>query len=200
MASINRNYPMMSDFDGSAIERELDSGERLLWKGRPPGGIRLRSADMFMIPFSLFWTGIVFSAAWAAFHQSAQKGAAAAPGLLFLIPFILVGLYILIGRFFVDAMMRARTEYAVTNRRAIIVSGLFSRNVKSIDLKTTSEIAISERGDKSGTITFGATPFGAMRRYSWSFNPASGTPAFEMIEDVRSVYRIIEQVRNAKSE
>jgi hypothetical protein len=129
---------------------------------------------------------------------------AARPGCggRFVIPgsIVLIGLYILIGRFFVDALMRARTEYAVTNRRAIIVSGFFSRNVKSIDLKTTSEISISERGDKSGTITFGATPFGGMRRYSWSFNPTSGTPAFEMIDDVRSVYRTIEQVRNAKSD
>ena len=189
---------MMSDFDGSSIERELNSGERLLWKGRPPGGFRLRSTDAFMIPFSLFWSGIVFSAALAAFNQPAQK-AAVGPSLFFLIPFLLIGLYMLIGRFFVDAMMRARTEYAVTNRRAIIVSGFFSRNVKSIDLKTTSEIAISERSDKSGTITFGATPFGAinMNRYSWSFNPTAGTPAFEMIDDVRGVYRTIEQVRNA---
>jgi hypothetical protein len=151
---------MISDFDGSSIDGELNSGERLLWRGRPPGGIKLRSADIFMIPFSLFWTGIVFSAALAAIRQPVQQGRAAAPGLLFLIPFVLIALYILIGRFFVDALMRARTEYAVTNRRAIIVSGFFSRNVKSIDLKTTSEISISERGDKSGTITFGATPFG----------------------------------------
>lgn len=190
---------MMSDFDGSSIERELNSGEHLLWKGRPPGGFRLRSADIFMIPFSLFWSAIVFSAALAAFNQPAQKGGTG-PSLIFLIPFLLIGLYMLIGRFFVDAMMRARTEYAITNRRAIIVSGLFSRNVKSIDLKTTSELSLSERGDNSGTITFGATRFGAMRRYSWSSNPTSGTPAFEMIEDVRSVYRIIEQVRNAKPE
>jgi len=190
---------MISDFGGSSVERELNSGERLLWKGRPPGGFRLRSADIFMIPFSLFWTAIVFSAALATFNQPAQKGGTG-QSLIFLIPFLLFGLYILIGRFFVDAMMRARTEYAVTNRRVIIVSGLFSRNVRSIDLKTTSEISLSERPDNSGTITFGATPFGAMRRYSWSSNPTSGTPAFEMIQDVRSVYRIIEQVRNAKPE
>jgi hypothetical protein len=191
---------MMSDFDGSSIERELNSGERLLWKGRPRGGIRFRSVDFYLIPFSLVWTGFVFFAGFAALHQPAQNGAAAVPALIPIIPFVLIGLYILIGRFFVDAMMRARTEYGVTSRRAIIVSGLFSRNVKSIDLKTTSEIAINERGDKSGTITFGAMPFGWwMQRNTWSFNPASGTPAFEMVEDVRSVYRTIEQVRNATS-
>lgn len=191
---------MMSDFDGSSIERELNSGERLLWKGRPRGGIRFRSQDLFLIPFSLIWTGFVFFAAFAAFHQPLRNGSAAAPALIPLIPFILIGLYIFIGRFFVDAMMRARTEYALTNRRAIIVSGFFSRSVKSIDLLSTPEILLNERSDKSGTITFGATPFGGwMQRNPWSFGSSSAVPAFEMIEDVRSVYRIIDQIRAAKT-
>jgi len=191
---------MMTDFDGSSVERELNSGERLLWKGRPRGGIRLRGMDAFLIPFSLFWTGIVFFAGIASFTQPPQKGGGA-PGLIFLIPFILVGLYILVGRFFADAMMRARTEYGLTNRRAIIVSGFFSRSVKSVDVRTIPEILLSEKRDGSGTITFGATPFGWwMQRNPWGFGSSSATPAFEMIEDVRSVYKMIDQMRAAKAE
>jgi hypothetical protein len=191
---------MTMDFDGSSIERELNSGERLLWKGRPRGGIRLRGMDAFLIPFSLFWAGFIFFAAFAGVHQGLNKGPAGWSALIPLSPFIVIGLYILVGRFFVDAMMRARTEYGVTNRRAIIVSGLFSRSIKSIDLRSTSEIALNERGDKSGTITFGPTPFGWwMQRNPWGFGSSSATPSFDMIEDVRSVYRIIEQVRNAQT-
>jgi hypothetical protein len=191
---------MMSDFDGSSIERELNSGERLLWKGRPRGGIRFRAADFFLIPFTLLWAGFAFFAGFAAFRQALQKGSAGWPALIPITPFILIGLYILIGRFIVDAMARARTEYALTNRRAIIVSGFFSRSVKSIDLLSTPEILLNERGDKSGSITFGATPFGGwVQRNPWSFNSSSGVPAFEMIEDVRSVYRIIDQIRAAKT-
>jgi hypothetical protein len=190
---------MMSDLDGSSIESELNSGERLLWKGRPRGGIRFRGVDLFLIPFSLIWTGFVFFAAFAAFNQPAERSAAA-PALIPLIVFILVGLYILVGRFFVDAMMRARTEYALTSRRAIIVSGFFSRNVKTVDLQTIPEILLSEKSDHSGTITFGATPFGGwMQRNPWSFGSSSGVPAFEMIEDVRSVYRTIDQIRAART-
>ncbi len=190
---------MMSDFEGSSVERELNSGERLLWKGRPRGGIRFRSQDLFLIPFSLVWAGFVFFAVFAAFHQPSRNGVATS-ALIPLIPFVLIGLYILVGRFFVDAMMRARTEYALTDRRAIIVSGLSSRNIKSIDLRSTSEISLSERPDKSGTITFGATPFGGwMQRNPWSFGSSAGVPAFEMIDEVRSVYRIIDQIRAAKT-
>ena len=32
--------------------------EELLWTGRPPAGIRLRRADIYLIPFSLMWAGL----------------------------------------------------------------------------------------------------------------------------------------------
>jgi len=191
---------MMSDFDGSSIEKELNGGERLLWKGRPRGGITLRAMDFYLIPFSLFWAGFVFFAAFAGVRQGLKNGPAGWSALIPLSPFIVIGLYILVGRFFVEAMMRARIEYGVTNRRAIIVSGFFSRNIKSIDLRTTPEILLSEKRDGSGTITFGSTPFGWwMQRNPWGFGSSSATPSFEMIEDVRDVYRTIEQVRSAKT-
>ncbi len=72
------------------------------------------------------------------------------------IPFVLVGLYIVLGRFIVDAMNRAKTFYGVTNERIIIITGLFFREVKSLNLRTLTDVSLSERGDGSGTITFGA--------------------------------------------
>jgi hypothetical protein len=155
--------------------------------------------DVFLIPFSLFWAGFMFFAAFTTLRQ-VQNNPAQWSALLLQLPFVVVGLYLLFGRFFVDAMIRARTEYGLTNRRAIIVSGVFSRSVKSIDLRTAPEILLSERRNGSGTITFGATPFGGwMQRNPWGFGTSSATPSFEMIEDVRSVYRIIEQVRSPQT-
>lgn len=36
----------------------LNAGERLLWADKPKTGIRFRSSDKFLVPFSLFWGGI----------------------------------------------------------------------------------------------------------------------------------------------
>ena len=44
---------------------------------------------------------------------------------------VAVGLYIIGGRFAVDAQQRANTFYGVTNKRIIIVSGLFGRGLNT---------------------------------------------------------------------
>lgn len=186
----------MSDPFVSSIERELGSGERILWKGRPRGGLRLRSSDIYLIPFSLFWGGFAFFWEATALFKIPKGNA---PGILFPIfgiPFVLFGLYFIFGRFFVDAKVRESAEYAVTNRRAIIVSGVFSRSVRSINLETTPEITFTERPDRSGTITFGSPLlYGRGGQRDLLFPGMSSQPAFEMIDDVRTVYGIIEKAK-----
>jgi hypothetical protein len=183
----------MSDFLASSIERELQRDERLLWKGRPRGGIRLRSSDAYLIPFSLLWGGFAIFWEFSALFTVPKKDPTVWVFPLFGVPFVLVGLYLVFGRFFVDARMRARTEYGLTNRRAIIVSGLFSTTVKSIDLRSTPEITLTEKADRSGTITFGSAPsYGRMQYNPW-LPGGSAQPTFDMIEDARNVYALIEQ-------
>jgi hypothetical protein len=119
----------MSDNFTSSIARELASDERLLWQGRPRGGINLRGSDFFLIPFSLLWGG--FAIFWEFMAVNVPKKEPVAwifP--LFGIPFVVMGLYFIFGRFLLDAAMRARTEYAITTRRAIIVSAFFTRKVR----------------------------------------------------------------------
>jgi hypothetical protein len=140
----------------TSIEHELDGNERLLWKGRPRSGIRLRSSDAYLIPFSLVWAGFAIVWEFAAIMKIPKTNPATWIFPLAGVPFVLFGLYIVFGRFFLDTKLRDKTEYALTSRRAIIVSGLFSRKVRSIELRSTSETTITERSDGSGTITFGA--------------------------------------------
>ncbi len=186
----------MSDPFLSSIEQEVGPGERVLWKGHPRGGLRLRGSDIILIPFSLIWGGFaIFWEAMALFKIPKSN----APGMLFPlfgIPFVLFGLYFIFGRFFVDAKMRESAEYAVTNRRAIIVSGIFSRRVRSINLQTTPEITLTERPDRSGTITFGSPPvYGRWGQRDLLFSGMSAQPAFELIDDARTVYGIIEKAK-----
>jgi len=139
----------MWESPSSPVERQLSSGEKLLWSGQPRAGIRLRGSDAFVIPFSILWCG--FAIFW---ESMVVREGAPVFMMLWGIPFVLVGLYIVFGRFIVDALTRRKTFYGITNERIVIISGLFSQEIKSLNLRTLTDVYLSERGDGSGTITF----------------------------------------------
>src|SRR5512138_2866385 len=166
---------------------ELNPGERIIWSGQPQQGLTLRPADIFMIPFSLMWGG--FAIFW---ELTAVAGGAPFFFTLWGVPFVLVGLYVIFGRFFVDSIQRSKTYYAITNERAIIISGLFNQNTKSLDLKKLPEINLNTKSNGRGTITFGAShPMAWM--YAGSGFPNMGryhvAPSFEMVDDAKMVYQ-----------
>ena len=177
-----------------SIRSELSPGEHVLWSGQPRQGLVFRGSDVFAIPFSMLWAG--FAVFWLV--TAAQSGAPL-PFVLFGVPFVMIGAYIVIGRFLVESQQREKTFYAVTQQRVIIASGLFAKSVKSLNLKTLSDLSISERPDGSGTITFGAQhPMAAMFS-GMSAWPGAGQyigPRFDLVPQVRSVY---ETVRRAQA-
>lgn len=177
-----------------SIRVELSPGEQVVWSGQPRQGIVIRGSDAFTIPFSLLWAGIAVF--WLV---SAARANAPLPFILFGVPFVMLGVYLVIGRFFVEAKQRQKTFYALTPQRVIIASGLFSRTVKSINLKTITELSLSERGDGTGTITFGAQHpmaalFGGMS--SWPGAEQAFGPRFELVPGARGVY---ESIRKAQA-
>src|SRR3989442_9848335 len=92
----------IADFEAQQqLTRELMSGERLLWAGRPRQGVFARPFDVFLIPFGLFWCGL--SIFWEAAAFSSHE-----PPLVRLsgLPFVLIGLYMVFGRFLLDARQR----------------------------------------------------------------------------------------------
>jgi hypothetical protein len=175
---------------GYDIQAQLEPGEKLLWSGQPRRGLMLRPYDLFLIPFSLVWCG--FAIFW-----EVGVNQAGAPLLFRLwgVPFVLIGLYIVFGRFFTDAMLRARTHYAVTDRRILIVSGFFSRNFRSIYLRGLAEMEINEGRRGRGTITFGPTSAQAAMLRGWPGTGKSLPPAFEGIEGARQVLEIIRKAQ-----
>ena len=172
---------------------ELDTGERIIWSGQPKQGLMLRASDAVMIPFTLLWGG--FAIFW---ESTVLSSGAPFFFRLWGIPFVLVGLYIIFGRFFFDSAQRSKTYYALTNERVIIISGVFTQNTKTLNIKKLPEINISTKSDGSGTITFGAShPMAWM--YSGSGFPNTGryniAPSFEMINDAKIVYQHIKRLQ-----
>ena len=175
------------------IRSELRPGERLLWSGRPVQGVLLRPTDSWVIPFSLIWGGFAFFWEWSVISTGAPLTMA-----LFGIPFVLMGIYLILGRFTFDAWSRGRMIYAVTPERAILVSGL-GRTVQSIPLKPPIPVGLREGKNGVGTITLGgdAPPIGFGKWpagiFPWSVRPSM--PTIDLVEDAREVYRLIQSTQ-----
>jgi hypothetical protein len=170
----------------------LGRDERLLWSAQPRQGLILRSSDAFLIPFSLLWGGFAF------FWEYSVVGSNAP--ILFRvwgIPFVVVGLYIIVGRFFVDAKRRAKSFYGLTSERIIIVSGLVSRTTKSLQLRTLSDVSLTESSSDVGTITFGPQGPWWAGAGGWPGAQRQISPAFESIPAARVVY---EKIRLAQKQ
>ena len=68
-----------------------------------------------MVPFSLMWGG--FAIFW---ELSVLQTDAPAFFALFGIPFVLIGLYLIVGRFFFEAKQRANTFYGAEQVKIVV--------------------------------------------------------------------------------
>ena len=164
-----------------SIRGLLQPGERLLWEGAPDRGIRLQRSDWYTIPFSLLWCGML-----CIIIGPQIRIASVLPlmGLIY-VPFILVGLYLLAGRFFFRAYRLSGMRYAVTDKRAIIVS---RRETVSLLYRQIPMLQKEIRRSDVGTIWFQRPTYygsGSHRRHI----PGVG---FEEIADAEEVYRLLE--------
>lgn len=174
------------------LRQHLDVGEDLLWIGQPRSGIILRTADIFLIPFSLLWCG--FAIFWV--MMAAQGSIFFA---MFGIPFVIIGLIFVFGRFIVDAKQRENTIYGLTDDRIIIKSGIISKNIRSLNIRTLSDVEYNEKNDGSGTISFGPKNPIMIWWNGMSWWPGMKSNAqLELIPDVRKVYNQIIELQKKK--
>jgi len=188
---------------GTPLEPYLDPGEKLVWSGQPKQGVRLQAADFFMIPFSLMWGGFAFfwEAGVLGLIPLGGKNGSASHAPIFMaiwgIPFCLIGVYIIIGRFFGDAYARRKTWYGITDRRVVVLKSSFSTNVTSIDYANLTNLNLNERKDNSGDILFGLPgPMSAFAGSGWPQSRRGAlTPGFYLLPDARQVYNRIREMQ-----
>jgi hypothetical protein len=113
------------------------------------------------------------------------------------IPFVLVGLYLIAGRFFVDRARRAHTYYGLTSRRALVVR---RQTVTSTDLAAEASFEMRETSHGRGTITWGLEQGrGEFYAPKWA-NSQTSRPSFDEIEDARVVYGKLLEAQRASRE
>src|SRR5262245_59702742 len=123
-----------------AVTRQLDPGEGLLWSGWPsPGRMALSAvpAMLFGVPFGGFAAFWMYMAYTITSKSTGPDFSNFFP--LFGVPFLLIGLGMLTAPLWAY-LAAGRTQYALTNKRALIVSNLFSVSVRSFTYEEMGEL------------------------------------------------------------
>ena len=176
-------------------------GESLLWTGRPNPRVVFRSDDLYLIPFSLLWGG--FAIFWEmgvfGYWGNGPKGGTLSIFMsLWGIPFIVIGQYMIWGRFLYDGWLKRRTYYAVTSRCALVVQKGWNRKTSWIYISSIPTVE-REEGSKAGTLWFGPKypAFGGRGRKTRSMSrfSISDVPVFADIDDLNTVYQMVLDLR-----
>lgn len=133
----------------SIAQREMRSGERLIWADRPaPGRLALTvwPASLFGLPFAGFAAFWIFGA----LEATAGEQGAFSFFPLFGLPFLLIGLGIVLTP--VWAWIGAKkTVYAISSDRLVIING---RSVRSFEPDEIDDLERREHADGSGDVIF----------------------------------------------
>ena len=182
------------------VETEMISGERVNWAGTPNPSVVFHSDDWSVIPFTLVWTG--FFVFWEAnalgiWGSAPRGGGSNLFNVLWGIPFLIVGNYLVWGRFLVDAWLKRRTYYAVTNRRILVLQEGWKRKTNFMYLEAIPKI--EREGTMVGTLWFGEKyPVLAGRGQktrSMSRFDVGDVPVFADLDDVDGVQRLVQELR-----
>lgn len=176
----------MLDSAERMITPVLSDGEKLLWSGRPRRLFSLQPSDYIRLVLSAVLM-VVFFGLFSDIHWDPD---ASLDRYLVPIFFFLVALTIGLATPIHGALLRARTVYGLTDRRAIIVAG---SDVTSVPIADWEDFDYDLNADGSGTITFGPRPddmTGALSRY-----PPPPPPAFQSIDNVAQVYELMQDPR-----
>ena len=119
--------------------------ERVLWKGRPEKGRYFSANDFVLIPFSIFWLGFSLFWEWNAIQS----------GIPFMmiwgLPFVGIGIYLLFGRLFHAAYLRNKTFYVVTSKKLIIKKG---NRISTYQARDLPPMTLQLHKNGNGTISF----------------------------------------------
>lgn len=177
---------------------DLAPGERIIWQGQPKQGFRLAPQDAFAVPFAAFWLFAVLMIFLLTFTGEMKE---VDPLAYVIMPiFLIIGLYMLVGRFLVDRAARGRTFYYLTTERAFIAAGLWRPYRRSVNLAAAPEIRFHGRRSGRGTVQFGSPSMFGMMPPSWPGANQFLPPAFDDIEDAERVYNLaLNTQRKAKA-
>jgi hypothetical protein len=153
---------MMQEIE-TRVRPQLDPKEKLIWYGKPRRGFMFHPASLLLIVMILFVFALVGGLIlvnntlhFVKIIEHLTSGASARVFFTYLTSgfFILLGMVALWGFVFYP-LQRRKTAYALTDRRALIVSGLLRQKANSFDFKSLNFTALAQPVKGKATIIFG---------------------------------------------
>jgi len=184
----------MTDDLLEAFSCELLPEERVEWTGRPDTSVIFHQEDWLSIPFSLLWGG--FAIFWLLGASGIVDLWSNHPdrtfqwfGVIWGTPFVLVGQYLIWGRFLYGRWLKSRTYYGMTNKRAIVLrTGLGRRSCTSVYFESLPMLDKHVHSDGKGAISFGGQFSG---EWQWGRGNNRARPlTFDDLADVASAYQV----------
>jgi hypothetical protein len=159
------------------IASALDPEETILWVGKPTD----RFFAMSVLDALAFVFGLLFASV-ALFLQGTALSDGQMFPVFFGMPHLFIGLYLSIGRLFVSRRYRHQMTYAVSSRKAYILSKAFSGFLVQKPISKTVSIAYSPGAE--ATISLDPIALNHWQRQSSVFwpNHADGFKFFKISE------------------
>lgn len=178
------------------FSKELLPNENILWLGKPSLKKNFTKIDFFLVPFGLFWGG--FAVFW--FIAASIAGGAFS---LFGLPFVIIGVYITFGRFYIKIKNKKNTYYVITNMRILIVKSNadgIKKNFTTVDIKSIPSESVSCDKKGFGTIIFGVVPFARLMYLNTGMDFLAGVCNTDIVAffDIDECEKVLRIYRNAK--
>lgn len=141
---------MYEDQDYQWARPYLDADENILWRGKPEKLHLLDATDFYMIPFSLLWTA--FAVYWE--YTVLRSGRSPFFFKIFGGFFVLVGLFMVFGRFLYKSWVLKTSSYAITDKKVLIRQ---RREVRVLKKQALPALSVKNYRDGTGTIALEET-------------------------------------------
>ena len=166
------------------IKQFLSSGEQVVWQGRPGKGRLFERIDYFLVPFAILWAAVPTTM----FVTMLIKGITDIFALPVSFMFLLIGFYLVFGRFLIKKRILNNTCYAITNRRIILVE---NKKITFLDRGNLPQYSLDILKDGYGNINFKDNSlFSSFFDYDILMINAS-YPRLKNIENVQDVLKIL---------
>ena len=132
---IDERYFMNNSLQKNSIDDVVNSDEKILWRGKPNAMSYVLANMIKMLPIALIW--LIFDGTFIVFLSiGMSRGGVPLTILWFIVPFFLLHLtpvWLWIGKTVKAAREVKNIEYAITDKRIIIRSGMVGIDFKFIN-------------------------------------------------------------------